>query len=171
MSAIVTSSTPPEERDFWRTPPALFARLDATYGPFALDAAANAANHLCPRWFGPGGRDPDALRATWANPDGVGGRPLRAFCNPPYARGMIDAFARKAAREARLGHARTTLLVLLSADQAWWHDLVWDADRGRFRPGVEVEFPRGRVRFLRPDGRPAGQPTFPSVIVTFGGWL
>jgi hypothetical protein len=66
--------------------------------------------------------------------------------------------------------ARTTFLVPAFTDLPWWHDLVWDAEHSRFRPGVAVEFFRRRVRFLRPDGTLAGTPHFPSVAVTFGGW-
>ena len=166
VAQLVQTTTPPDEKDHWRTPPGLFTDLSARYGPFTLDVAADARNHLCDHWYGPGGLAEDALAVSWRHPDGT----VRAWCNPPYSRGMIDRFMRKAAAEARLGHARTTFLVPACTDLPWWHDLVWDNERHRFRPGVEVEFFRRRVRFLRPDGRPAGSPNFPSVAVTFGGW-
>ena len=153
----VVATAPSEDKDRWRTPPQNFAALDARYGPFAID---------CDRWYGPGGLAEDALAASWGQVDGL----VRAWCNPPYSRGMVDQFMRKAVEEARLGHARTTLLVPATTDLPWWHELVWDGARGRFRPGVEVEFFRRRVRFLRPDGTLAGSPNFPSMAVTFGGW-
>lgn len=171
MSAIpVNSTTPDEDSNLWRTPPALFARLDAAHGPFVLDAAADADNHLCPHWLGPGGLAEDALRAAWVVGYGVGGAPIRAYCNPPYSRGMVGAFVAKAVREAAIGHARTTLLIPAWTDQPWWHEHIWDGERVRLRRGVEVEFPRGRISFMRPDGRKGTSPTFPSVIVTIGGW-
>jgi DNA (cytosine-5)-methyltransferase 1 len=171
MSAVpIDSTTPDVESNLWRTPPALFARLDAAHGPFVLDAAADAANHLCPHWLGPGGLAEDALRAAWVVGHGVGGPPLRAWCNPPYSRGMVGAFVRKATHEAAIGHARTTLLIPAWTDQPWWHLHLWDGQRGAFRPGVHVEFLLGRVRFLRPDGGKASSPTFPSIVVTIGGW-
>lgn len=166
---MARSTTPPDERNRWRTPPSRFAELVARYGPFALDAAADATNHLCPAWFGPGSAwAEDALAACWrlANDD----YPTRVFVNPPYARGTIERFAYKAAEEARLGHARTTMLVLAGIEQPWFHELVWANDPGVLRPGVGLYLFRGRVRYLRADGSPGNSPSFPSVAVTFGGW-
>jgi hypothetical protein len=69
VAALVTTTTPSEEKDLWRTPPALFAELCARYGPFALDAAADAGNRLCPAWLGPGSPlGEDALAASWRLP-------------------------------------------------------------------------------------------------------
>lgn len=158
------SHTPVEDKNLWRTPTSLFARLMLAHGPFDLDVAAEAASALCPFWFGPGSAlGEDALAASWALP----GRPTRAFGNPPYGRGQVYAFVSKAAAESALGHCQATLLLPAATDQNWWHEFVWSNRRCRPQPGVAVEFPRGRVRFLRPDGRPAGSPTFASVIVTF----
>lgn len=170
MVALLASTIPDDERNYWRTPPALYARLNRSYGPFQLDVAANEHNHLCPLWLGPGGLAEDALTIPWRVPGHIGGGPVRAFCNPPYSRGMIDRFMRKGWHEARVGNARTTFLVLAAVEQPWWHELVWDARHRRFRPGVEVEFPEGRVHFLRPNGSKSGGANFPSVLVTFGGW-
>jgi len=159
------STTPLDERDFWRTPPEVFAALDATYGPFTLDVAAHTENHMCDRWYGPGGVAEDALAVSWRQESG----PVRAWCNPPYSRGMVDRFMRKAQEEARRGHASTTFLVFTWTDRPWWHDLVWDRAGRCFRPGVIVDFPEGRTRFLRPDGTLAGSPWDPSAIITFVG--
>lgn len=130
-----------------------------------LDVAAHADNHLCARWYGPGGIAEDALAVSWRQEGG----PVRAFCNPPYSRGIVDRFMRKAAAEARLGHAATTFLVFTWTDRPWWHELIWDRGGRCFRPNVIVDFPEGRTRFLRPDGTPAGSPWDPSAIITFVG--
>ena len=162
MSAVPTTSTVPiEDRNLWSTPPDLFARLDA---------AANADNHRCPLWLGPGGLAEDALTVPWDLARQPGDELPRVWCNPPYSRGMVPAFIQKAADEARLGRARASLLVPAWTDCPWWHELVWDPWRGRFHPGVEVEFLRGRVRFIRRDGQRGDSPTFSSMVVTFGGW-
>lgn len=160
------STTPPEDRDFWRTPPARFAELAGRFGPFALDAAAEAHTALCPAWFGPGSPwGEDALAACWRLPGDAA--PTRVFCNPPYSRGNVERFARKAHAEALAGHARSTLLINVVTDQPWFHELAWDNDRGESRPGVRVRHFIGRVRFLRPNGQPAGSPEQPSMAVTF----
>ena len=173
MSAVPTPTTTPRaEKDSWATPRDLFDRLSATHGPFDIDAAADATNHLCAAWFGPGNiYAEDALTTHWGMEecDDEDRVPLRVWVNPPYSRGMVGRFVAKAVEEARAGRAVTTLLIPAWTDQPWWAEVVWDAARGRFRPGVEVEFLRGRVRFVRPDGTRAGSPTFPSVVVTIGG--
>jgi hypothetical protein len=49
----------------------------------------------------------------------------------------------------------------------WFHEWVVEPKYGSVRPGVVLYFPTGRVRFLRPDGTPAGMPNFGSVLITF----
>lgn len=166
MSTLVVvraSATAPADKDRWQTPPELFARLAAEYGPFALDAAADADNHLCPRWFGPGGEVEDALAAPWWD------YARRIFCHPPYSRGMVDQFMRRGHEAARRTGTQVTYLVPADTDPRWWHELVYDQDRRRFRRGVEVELLQGRVRFLRPDGTRGGAGGFGSAVITFGG--
>lgn len=165
--AILTatpSTTLASERDCWRTPPEVFGQLDNLYGPFDLDAAADAHNHLCDMWLGPGSTlddGTDALRCEWRTFDHY---VTRAFCNPPYS--LARQFVEKAHQQARLGIARTTLLLPATTDVKWWQQYVWDGSARRFHWGVEVDFLR-RIKFLRPDGSPGGSPNFGSVVVTF----
>lgn len=166
--ALTGTTTPTDEKDLWSTPPEVFAALDARYGPFTLDAAANETNHKTQLWLGPGGWAEDALRERWANPFEGNGR-TRVWCNPPYSRGMVEAFVAKAAGEVRAGRCSATLLIPATTEVVWWHRHVWDAARGRFRPGVEVEFWPRRIQFIRPDGTKGGNPPGGSVIVTFYG--
>jgi phage N-6-adenine-methyltransferase len=164
-ASTAPTATPASERDCWRTPRDLFARLDLEYGPFDLDAAAQPHNALCEHWLGEGSViAADALGedVRWGN---VAPQRTRAFCNPPYS--LAREFVAKANEQARMGIARTTLLLPATTGVWWWQAHVWDSGRRRFRFGVEVEFLPGRVKFLRPDGAPAGVPTFGSVVVTF----
>ncbi len=160
-SAVVKTLTRRELRDLWRTPPDLFARASQRYGSFDLDAAATAEDRHCAAWFGPDSPlGEDALTATWNLAEqGL----TRVWCNPPYSKGA--RFVAKAAEEARAGRAQTTLLLPATTDVGWWHEHVWDGIAPR--PGVLVEPLSGRIRFLRPDGEPAGMPNFGSVLVTF----
>lgn len=167
-SAIVATTTPAGEKDRWRTPRETFSYANRRYGRFELDAAADASNHLCEEWLGPGSyHGEDALTCEWwialspfilSKPN-----PMRVWCNPPYS--MTAQFVAKAAEEAEAGRAQTTLLLPSTTDVRWWHRHVW-RDLGP-RPGVLVEFLSPRVRFLRPDGTAAGSPNFGSVLVTF----
>lgn len=161
-----TSTTDPELKDEWRTPPALFAHLDARYGPFTLDVAANSGNTLCPLWLGPGSEiHDDALTISrW----GLPGEQRRVFCNPPYSRGMVAKFVQKAYTEAKAKRARVCLLLPAVTEVPWWHLYVWDAERGKFRVGVTVEFLKPRVKFHRPDGTVGGSGGIGSAVIHFG---
>lgn len=142
-------------KDDWETPDELFTRYDARFH-FILDAAANAGNHKCPRWFGPGGEADSALDIEWPLEDG------NIWMNPPYSRGLQSQFVEKASDQAHWHHERGgkhVVVCLLPArtDTRLFHDEIWH------RGGPEVEFLKGRVKFK---GAPHGAP-FPSMIVIF----
>jgi phage N-6-adenine-methyltransferase len=147
--------------DDWATPRGVFDVLDAEFH-FRIDAAANPANTQCPIWYAAAMRDDlerggdGALTWDWYAHDGAG----PYFLNPPYSR--CRQFIAKAAAEARAG-ATVVCLVPSRTDTRWWHDHVWNAERNQPRPGVEIRFMKGRLRF---GGATAGAP-FPSVIVIF----
>ena len=138
--------------DEWTTPQDCFDALNDEF-MFVLDAAATAANTKCARWFGPGGVAEDALRMVWPTRGAL-------WLNPPYSR--CREFITKATTAAARG-ATIVVLVPSRTDTRWWHDCVWDTRRHRPRPGVEVRFLRGRLRF---GGASSGAP-FPSVVIVF----
>lgn len=138
--------------DEWSTPIDLFRALDEEFA-FDLDCAATAANAKCDQWLGPGGMAEDALTFGW-------GADVTCFLNPPYSK--CREFMTKAAHEAGLGSI-VVCLVPSRTDTRWWHECVWDRERHQPRPGVEVRFLKGRLRF---GGAPAGAP-FPSVVIVF----
>jgi phage N-6-adenine-methyltransferase len=170
VSGIVTphnSNTPEDERDLYQTPDDLFQDLNKVYGPFMIDVAANAQNHKCDIWFGPGSPHlENALEGTWCPVPGE----VKAFCNPPWSRGNIYAFVRKAMEQHHLGYANTTLLLPATTDVRWFHDFCWDSKRGQFYPWLRVFFITPRVRYVRPDGRVADNPGIGSMVVSFRPW-
>jgi phage N-6-adenine-methyltransferase len=145
-------------KDDWETPAALFNALDVEFG-FWLDAAANEHNHRCHHWWGPGGLAADALRVNnWR----CTGGPI--WLNPPYSRGLQAKFIAKAAAERALG-CTTVMLIPARTDTKAFHAHIWDAEQHRPRPGVEVRFLKGRIKFV---GAAHGAP-FPSMVVVFRG--
>lgn len=142
--------------DNWSTPQDTFDALNVEFY-FDVDAAATQQNRKCPQWFGPGSAHPDALALqNW-------GRPFNAsavWLNPPYSR--CREFIAKAAAEARKG-CIVVCLVPSRTDTRWWHQEVWDREHHCPRPGVEIRFIKGRLKF---GGATAGAP-FPSVVVVF----
>jgi site-specific DNA-methyltransferase (adenine-specific) len=139
--------------DEWRTPQALFEALDAEFG-FDLDAAATAENCWVENYIGPDRTRVDrrdTLACPWAE---------TTWLNPPYS--QCRAFIEKAAMEARRG-CTVVALVPARTDTRWFHAHIYDRDANRFRPGVEVRFLKGRLKF----GDSANSAPFPSMLVIF----
>lgn len=137
-------------KDEWETPPALFAQLHAEFG-FTLDACAQPENAKCARYFSP---IDDGLCQEW-------GREV-VWCNPPFGRGEIARWLRKAARAARAG-ATVVCLVPADTSTSWWHDDLQPV-------ATEVRFLRGRVKFLR-GGRAGWRPQFGCALAVFRATL
>jgi phage N-6-adenine-methyltransferase len=143
--------------DEWSTPDTLFAVLNAEFA-FALDAAATTDNRKVQNYFGLDHQVPEyrnALVLAWNR-----GGPV--WLNPPYSK--CRAFIKKASEEAARG-ATVVCLVPSRTDTRWWHEYIWDRSRHQPRPGVEVRFLKGRLKFA---GAAAGAP-FPSVVIVFRG--
>jgi phage N-6-adenine-methyltransferase len=117
------------------TPQDFFDKVNARYG-FTVDVAAGPLNHKCELWFGEGGLAFDALEVEWA--------PETCWMNPPYS--VCGAFVRKAWEEAQKG-ATVVGLLPVRTDAAWWHTFIYDSTICQFRPGVFVDFLRGRLSF------------------------
>lgn len=137
--------------DEWSTPQRLFDALDAEFD-FDVDAAASLENHKCPVWYG-GAIDALALE-HWSSVR------CSVWLNPPYSR--CAEFLAKAAEQAR--HGLTVVCLIPSrTDTRYWHEHVWDRERHQPRPGVEIRFLKGRLKF----GDSVNSAPFPSVVIVF----
>jgi len=152
-TAVLFSSA----KDDWQTPPGLLAELNREFG-FTLDGAANEHNHRLERWYGPGSPDGEnALSKSW---DGE-----IVWVNPPYSRGLQAKFIAKAAQEVEWNICTVVMLIPARTDTKAFHAHIWDASTHGPRPGIEVRFLAGRIKFV---GAKHGAP-FPSMIVVFRG--
>lgn len=144
-------------KDDWATPAELYEALDREFR-FTLDAAATRENQKAFAYYGPDHEYPefrDALARQWAG---------TCWLNPPYSR--VKDFIAKAAEQARKGNATVVCLVPARTDTQWFHAHIWDEQWQRARPGVEVRFIKGRVRF----GAATSGAPFPSMVVIFHRW-
>jgi phage N-6-adenine-methyltransferase len=142
--------------DEWSTPREFYAALDAEFS-FDFDAAASAQNRCRELYFGLDHEDPtlrDALAVEWS----IWGDTF--WLNPPYSK--CREFIGKAAMEAQNG-CTVVCLVPSRTDTRWWHEHVWDREQHRTRPGVDVRFVKGRLRF----GGGKDCAPFPSVVIIF----
>ena len=147
-----------DEVDDRRTPPELLAECMALAGvdAFDLDAAANDANALAPRWHTLAN---SALAAPW-----LAGR---VWCNPPYS--DLRPWVAKALEERPRYSVAVMLLPANRTEQSWWQDLLEPA---RLAGDLDVYFLRGRRRFDRPGWTaPAkgDRPPFGLVVVVIRG--
>lgn len=138
--------------DEWSTPQDFYDALHEEFD-FDVDAAAQAGSAKSDNWYGPGSAlMSDALVGPW---------PCATYwCNPPYSR--CREFVAKAAAE-RLRGSLTVMLVPARTDTRWFHEHLWDAQAHRTRPGIELRFVKGRLKF----GGAANGAPFPSMVVVF----
>lgn len=148
------------EKMDWQTPKVLFDKLNALYGPFDLDAAANKDNYKVYPFLT---EDPegtiDGLKCSW-----VGTGCKKVWLNPPYGR-SIGKWLKKAAEEAVKG-CTVVCLVPSRTGSKWFQEAVKQA--------TEVLFLKGRVVFETAPGQPVldkkGKPMaapFDSVVFVF----
>ncbi len=132
------SKTPLDQRDLWRTPPALFAALDAEFC-FQLDAAAAPHNALCRKFIT---AEQDTLETPWVDYLNV---PGYVWLNPPYS--DITPFVKKAAAESN-NQIGTVMLVPADTSVGWFKEAIQTASEVRF-------ITAGRLAFINPvTGKP-----------------
>lgn len=132
------SKTPLDQRDLWRTPPALFASLDAEFC-FQLDAAAAPHNALCRKFIT---AEQNTLETPWADYLSI---PGYVWLNPPYS--DITPFVRKAAAESA-NQIGTVMLVPSDTSVGWFKEAIQTASEVRF-------ITAGRLAFINPvTGKP-----------------
>lgn len=140
--------TEAEARQCWETPPALFAALDAEFGPFTLDVAASAHNAKCAAFYD---GERNGLVQPW---------PGRVWCNPPYK--DIGPWVRRAIEAIRHEAELVVLLVPDTREVAWWRE-------AKAAGAFDRPFPR-RIAFLPPPGDvvKASNNRFGNALLVFG---
>lgn len=138
-----------DEVDDRATHPDDFAKWDAEYGPFTLDAAAAPHNAKVAKFYT---RADNGLAQSWQGET--------VWCNPPYSN--LGDWLAKAWDE----HFRAKRIVMLlpanRVEQKWWQEHV---EPYRDRPGspLRVHFLPGRLRFIKPGAteiKPNERPPF-----------
>lgn len=127
------SKTPLDQRDLWRTPPALFTSLDAEFC-FQLDAAAAPHNALCRKFIT---AEQNTLETPWADYLRI---PGYVWLNPPYS--DITPFVKKAAAEST-NQIGTVMLVPADTSVGWFKEAIQTASEVRFVTA-------GRLAFINP---------------------
>mgnify|MGYP001602315775 CR=1 FL=1 len=157
-------------RDDWRTPPELFAPLNRMFR-FDYDAFASHENALSGIYSTVAGTFSghriNGLPLADSRETGLVYRPelvegRRRFGNPPYSRGFL-AQATEWFAKSRDDFDISVMLLPDARDTAWWRTWV--------KP-YAIDWPIGRIRFLRPDGTRGDAPHGGSVVALYlPDWL
>ena len=144
--------------DEWATPQDVFNQLNAEFR-FDVDLAATAENAKVPSFYT---EEMDSLSISWSCDTMRRDGPECGWLNPPYSRGLCAKFIAKAAEERRQGFM-TVMLLPARTDTKAFHMHIYDASTWQPRPGVEIRFLPGRLKF----GGSVNSAPFPSMIVVF----
>ncbi len=129
--------------DDWFTPPAIFAGLGLT---FDLDPCSPGSDHWVPA-RSVFTKEDDGLTQPWTG---------LVFMNPPFGgRNGHVPWLRKF-----LMHANGIAIVRAYTSSAWWHRYAVQAEA--------MLFPRGKTKFIRPDGSVGGSPGHGIVLLGMG---
>lgn len=129
--------------DDWYTPPEIFAALGLT---FDMDPCSPGPGHWVPARKIYTKAD-DGLNRHWHG---------EIFMNPPFG----GRFGQVPWLERFLHHGRGVAIVRAYTSSSWWHDLMPRADG--------ILFPRGKTKFIRPDGSVGRSPGHGIVLVGMG---
>ena len=119
----------------WETPQADFDSWDLEYD-FTLDPCCSLDNCKCPNGIFYD-LNQDGLIEPWTG---------RVFMNPPYNETKL--WVPKAVEEAKRPEVEFVAgLLPARTDTAVYHRYIWDREKHDFRPGVAVDFIKGRLTF------------------------
>jgi phage N-6-adenine-methyltransferase len=158
------STTPDTEKDLWQTPAYVFRWLEAKFGGFDVDLAANLDNAKCANWIGLGcymrdgavtvtaDRDFSSLTAHW--PD-FG---ARGFLNPPYS--SPGPFFTRAMNFGNIAKFMTVMLTNMPNGESYTSTLA--------EATTVIDIVGGRMGFVRPDGSVANANRNGQRVTVFG---
>ena len=137
--------------DNWQTPKELFDKLNNEF-VFDLDVAATSENKLCTTYC------IDGLTTDWSELQSYFTYYPVCWMNPPYSRGNIDKFIKKAYEESQKG-CTVVGLVRFDPTTTWFKKYIW-------MKAHEIRMLSKRVKFINPDtGKSEQGYNFPCCII------
>jgi phage N-6-adenine-methyltransferase len=171
-------STPEKRIGDWRTPPKLFKAIGTFFSvQFIIDAAATEKNTLCPYFIT---KEMDTLSMSCDDIEAHMQKACRSmrenqaldatrrpaiFCNPDYNDSTDLLRWMRLAGTTSFRHRIPWIFLIPSSrsEQDWWHEaMAWHP---------QVSYPKGRVAFNLPNGKPGPSPNHPSAIIALNAPL
>lgn len=136
----------------WYTPAEYIEAARRVMGGIDVDPASSAIANSRVQASTYFTAEDDGLKQEWHG---------RVWMNPPYAQPLIANFADAVAEKYAGGEIeQACVLVNNATDTAWFHAMLSEASA--------VCFPRGRIRFIDPQGNPSGAPLQGQAVLYFG---
>lgn len=133
----------------WYTPAEYIEAARQTMGSISLDPASNEIAQKVVKADKYYTAETNGLDKTWTG---------NVWLNPPYASDLIGKFADKVVSEVE-NYSQAVVLVNNATETEWFNKII--------SVGSAVCFPRGRVKFYKPDGS-TGTPLQGQAIVYIG---
>lgn len=135
----------------WYTPPEYLAAARAVMGAIDLDPASSAIANETVRARRFYSKENDGLNKEWRG---------RVWLNPPYTSELIGLFIEKLVVGIECGEVAEAIALVNNATETGWFNALIGVSSA-------IVFPRGRVKFLTPEGEP-GAPLQGQAIVYAG---
>lgn len=136
----------------WYTPSHFIEAARSVMGGIDLDPASSEIANATVKALKFFTSEDDGLTKAWSG---------CVFLNPPYAQPLIAQFIEKTVEQFCQGHvSEAIVLVNNGTDTAWGQKLLGSA--------AAVCFPKSRIRFIDPTGKPSGAPLQGQMIAYLG---
>lgn len=135
----------------WYTPPQFIQSARAVMGQIDTDPASSAiANETvkAAKFFT---KDDDGLKQAWSG---------NVWMNPPYAQPLMSQFAEAISSKFQSGEIQQAIILVNNATETQWFQRMANV-------ASAVCFPKSRVKFLDPNGKP-GAPLQGQAIIYMG---